>query len=194
MKSLLSPALAALATAFALAVPLSANTPAPAKDPVVVVKTTMGTFKAELYATRAPETVASFLKYVDDKFYDGTVFHRVIADFMIQGGGMDKDLNKKATRSPVRNEAKNGLKNTKGTLAMARTNDPHSATAQFFVNVKDNGFLDYPGQDGWGYCVFGKVTEGLDVVEKIRAVPTGTKNGMRDVPTTPVLIESIRRQ
>jgi len=194
MKSLISPALAALAAAFALAVPMFAQTPAAAKNPVVVVKTSMGTFKAELYPEKAPGTVANFLKYADDKFYDGTVFHRVIPTFMIQGGGMDKDLAKKPTRAPIQNEAKNGLKNATGTLAMARTSDPHSATAQFFVNVTDNGFLDYPGQDGWGYCVFGKVTEGMDVVAKIKAVPTGAKGGMGDVPQQPVTIESIRRQ
>ncbi len=194
MKSLLSPSLAALAAAFALAVPMFAETPAPAKNPVVVVKTSLGTFKAELYQDKAPGTVANFLKYVDDKFYDGTIFHRVIDGFMIQGGGMDKDLAKKPTRASIQNEAKNGLKNTTGTLAMARTPDPHSATAQFFVNVKDNAFLDYPGSDGWGYCVFGKVTEGMDVVDKIKAVPTGTKGGTPNVPVTPVVIESIRRQ
>ncbi len=194
MKSLLSPALAALAAAFALAVPMSAQTPAAAKNPVVVVKTSLGTFKAELYQDKAPGTVANFLKYVDDKFYDGTVFHRVIDGFMIQGGGMDKDLTKKPTRPSIQNEAKNGLKNTTGTLAMARTSDPHSATAQFFVNVKDNAGLDYPGSDGWGYCVFGKVTEGMDVVDKIKSVPTGMKGGMKDVPQQAVTIESIRRQ
>ena len=194
MKSLLNPALAALAAAFALAMPLSAQSPAAAKNPIVVVKTSLGTFKAELYQDKAPGTVANFLKYVDDKFFDGTVFHRVIDGFMIQGGGMDKELNKKPTRAAVQNEAKNGLKNTTGTLAMARTSDPHSATAQFFVNVKDNAFLDSPGQDGWGYCVFGKVTEGMDVVDKIKAVPTATKNGMQNVPQQPVTIESIRRQ
>ena len=194
MKSLLSPALAALAAAFALAVPMSAQTPAAAKNPVVVVKTSLGTFKAELYQDKAPGTVANFLKYVDDKFYDGTVFHRVIDGFMIQGGGMDKDLTKKPTRPSIQNEAKNGLKNTAGTLAMARTPDPHSASSQFFVNVKDNSVLDYPGSDGWGYCVFGKVTEGMDVVDKIKVVPTGTKGGSQNVPLTPVVIESIRRQ
>ncbi len=194
MKSLLSPSLAALAAAFALAVPMFAETPAPAKNPVVVVKTSLGTFKAELYQDKAPGTVANFLKYVDDKFYDGTIFHRVIDGFMIQGGGMDKDLAKKPTRASIQNEAKNGLKNTTGTLAMARTPDPHSATAQFFVNVKDNAFLDYPGSDGWGYCVFGKVTEGMDVVDKIKAVATTTKGGTPNVPVTPVVIESIRRQ
>ena len=194
MKSLLSPSLAALAAAFALAVPMFAETPAPAKNPVVVVKTSLGTFKAELYQDKAPGTVANFLKYADDKFYDGTVFHRVIDGFMIQGGGMDKDLKKKPTREGVQNEAKNGLKNTVGTLAMARTSEPHSATAQFFVNVKDNAFLDSPGGDGWGYCVFGKVTEGMDVVDKIKAVPTGMKGGMKDVPQQAVTIESIRRQ
>ena len=165
------------------------------KNPVVIIKTSMGTIKAELDAVKAPVTVKNFLSYVDDKSYDGTVFHRVISSFMIQGGGFDKDLNKKATRAPIANEAKNGLKNATGTLAMARTNVPDSATSQFFINVKDNGALDYRGDSAQeiGYCVFGKVTEGMDVVNKIKAVPTGSQNGMGDVPTSPVIIESIRR-
>jgi peptidyl-prolyl cis-trans isomerase B (cyclophilin B) len=166
------------------------------KNPVVVVTTSLGSFTAELYPDKAPESVKNFLQYVDDKFYDGTVFHRVISNFMIQGGGMDQNLQKKANRPPIKNEAANGLKNTKGTLAMARTNVPDSATSQFFVNVKDNGFLDFKdaSPQGIGYCVFGKVTSGMDVVDKIKDVPTGTQGGMGDVPTTPVVIQSIRRQ
>lgn len=164
-------------------------------NPVVVVKTSLGTFKAEIYSDKAPVSAKNFLQYVSDKYYDGTVWHRVIPTFMIQGGGFDKDLNKRETRAPIANEASNGLSNTVGTLAMARTNDPNSATSQFFVNVKDNLFLDKARSgDGVGYAVFGKVTEGMDVVNKIKDVPTGMKNGMGDVPQTPVIIESIRVQ
>ena len=157
------------------------------------MKTSMGDITLALDADKAPKTVANFLHYVDDKFYDGTVFHRVISGFMIQGGGMQPDLQKKPTREPVENEAKNGLKNARGSIAMARTNDPHSATAQFFINLKNNDFLDYPGQDGWGYTVFGEVTEGMDVVDAIAAVSTGTQAGHRDVPRETVLIESVTR-
>jgi peptidyl-prolyl cis-trans isomerase A (cyclophilin A) len=160
----------------------------------VEVKTSMGAFKIEVDPKTAPKTVENFLQYVDDGFYDGTVFHRVISDFMIQGGGFDKDLKKKATREPVVNEAKGALSNKRGTVAMARTSDPNSATAQFFVNVKDNPRLDYrEGPGGAGYTAFGTVVEGMDVVDKIKEVPTGTQNGMGDVPTTPVVIESVRR-
>jgi cyclophilin family peptidyl-prolyl cis-trans isomerase len=161
---------------------------------VVEVTTSMGSFKIELYADKAPKTVANFLKYVDDKFYDGTIFHRVIADFMIQGGGFDKTMTKKETRPAIENEAKGSISNARGTVAMARTSDPNSATAQFFVNVADNKRLDYSGPGGGeGYCAFGKVISGMDVVDKIRAVPTGMQGGMGDVPNTPVVIESIRR-
>jgi cyclophilin family peptidyl-prolyl cis-trans isomerase len=168
---------------------------ATAKNPVVVIKTSMGTVKAELYADKAPITVKNFLDYVDGKHYDGTIFHRVIDGFMIQGGGFDKDLNEKKTRAPIKNEASNGLKNTVGTLAMARTPAPDSASSQFFINVKDNAFLDFrdPSPQGIGYAVFGKVIEGMDVVNKIKAVKTGNKGGMGDVPLAPVTIESIRR-
>ena len=164
-------------------------------NPSVVVKTSMGSFTIELFPDKAPETVKNFLQYVDEGFYAGTIFHRVIDGFMIQGGGLDKDLTKKATRAPIVNEAGNKLKNLAGTVAMARTGDPNSATAQFFVNVVDNPALDYrdTSREGIGYCVFGKVTEGMDVVERITVVPTGTKGGMRDVPTTPVVIESVTR-
>ena len=165
------------------------------QNPQVVVKTSMGSFTIELYPDKAPVTVKNFLMYVDEGFYAGTIFHRVIDGFMVQGGGLDSSMTKKKTAAPIVNEAGNKLKNTVGTVAMARTSEPNSATAQFFVNVKDNAFLDYrdSSPEGIGYCVFGKVVSGMDVVEKIKAVPTGTKNGMGNVPTTPVVIESITR-
>lgn len=164
-----------------------------AEPVVVLMKTSKGDVTLELDADKAPDTVGNFLRYVDEGFYDGTVFHRVIKNFMIQGGGFTPDMKQKKTRDPIRNEAKNGLKNLRGTVAMARTSDPHSATAQFFINHKDNEFLDYPGQDGWGYAVFGKVTGGMEVVDAIAAVPTGTSGGFRDVPTEPVTILSVTR-
>jgi peptidyl-prolyl cis-trans isomerase A (cyclophilin A) len=172
---------------------LAATLPAWAANPRVLMETTLGEITLELDADKAPKTVANFLAYVDAGFYDGTIFHRVIPDFMIQGGGLDPDLDKKPTREPVENEAKNGLKNNRGTIAMARTGDPHSATAQFFINHKDNPNLDYPSFDGWGYAVFGRVTEGMDVVDAIAAVPTGVRAGHRDVPLDNVLIESASR-
>lgn len=180
----------ALALAAALLATATLKGETPVKNPSVVMKTSLGSVTMELYPDKAPETVKNFLQYVNDKFYDGTIFHRVIKDFMIQGGGMDATNSKKPTRAPIKNEAANKLKNTVGTVAMARTNEPNSATAQFFVNVKDNGFLDYrdSSPQGIGYCVFGKVTAGMDVVEKIKAVPTGAQ----DVPKTQVVIESIR--
>jgi len=159
----------------------------------VKMVTSMGEIVIVLDAEKAPKTVENFLAYVDAGFYDGTIFHRVIKDFMIQGGGMDADMNKKATREPVDNEAKNGLKNRRGTIAMARTSDPHSATAQFFINHKDNDNLDYPSFDGWGYAVFGQVTSGMDVVDAIAEVPTGFRNRRRDVPKQTVVIESVSR-
>jgi cyclophilin family peptidyl-prolyl cis-trans isomerase len=164
------------------------------KNPVVVMKTSMGSITIELDAAKAPDTVKNFLGYVNDKFYDGTVFHRVIDGFMIQGGGFTPDKQQKKTKAPVKNEAANGLPNKNGTIAMARTGDPHSATAQFFINVKDNGFLDKAqSQDGWGYCVFGRVTDGMDVVNKIKATPTSNQGGaFVNAPVTPVVIESIR--
>ncbi len=170
---------------------VSAQSPSPR----VAVKTSMGTFTIELHEKEAPETVRNFLAYVDEGFYAGTIFHRVIEDFMIQGGGLDREMSRKKTRDPIANEAMNKLKNRAGTVAMARTSAPNSATSQFFVNVVDNPMLDYrdTSAEGIGYCVFGKVVEGMEVVEKIRSVPTGVKSGMRDVPTTPVVIESITR-
>jgi peptidyl-prolyl cis-trans isomerase B (cyclophilin B) len=159
----------------------------------VLITTNMGNITVELDAEKAPKTVANFLDYVAKGHYTNTIFHRVIGNFMIQGGGFDPELKQKPADKQVENEAKNGLKNDMYTIAMARTSDPHSASAQFFINTSNgNGFLDYPGQDGWGYCVFGKVTDGTDVVDKIRKVPTG-RSGMfsSDVPKEPVIIEKI---
>jgi peptidyl-prolyl cis-trans isomerase B (cyclophilin B) len=155
----------------------------------VLLTTNHGDIKLELYADKAPKTVENFLAYVNAGHYNGTIFHRVIDGFMVQGGGFEPGMKQKPTNATVENEAKNGLKNEPYTVAMARTSDPHSASAQFFINVKNNAFLDYPGQDGWGYCVFGKVIEGQQVVDKIRAVKT-TRSGMfADVPAEDVVIE-----
>jgi cyclophilin family peptidyl-prolyl cis-trans isomerase len=159
------------------------------KNPVVIIDTAAGKIKVELDAEKAPISVKNFLSYVDDKFYDGTIFHRVIADFMIQGGGFEPGMKQKKTKDPIKNESGNGLSNTRGTIAMARTNDLDSATAQFYINTVDNsGSLDKPK-----YCVFGKVIEGMDVVDKIRAVKTGNKAGHQNVPVEDVVIKSIRR-
>ncbi|AMN49124.1 peptidylprolyl isomerase [Psychrobacter sp. P2G3] len=160
--------------------------------PVVELDTSMGAIVIELNEEKAPKTVENFLNYVKSGHYDGTIFHRIIDGFMIQGGGMDAEMNEKATNAPVENEADNGLKNDKGTIAMARTQDPHSATSQFFVNVKDNDFLNHSGKNmqGWGYTVFGKVTSGMDVIEKMRGVPTGRFGMHADVPKEPVVINS----
>jgi peptidyl-prolyl cis-trans isomerase B (cyclophilin B) len=156
---------------------------------MITLKTSMGDIVIELDHEKAPKTCENFEQYVRDGHYDGTIFHRVIGNFMIQGGGFLPDMMQKATRDAIENEANNGLSNLTGSIAMARTMAPHSATAQFFINVKDNNFLDYPGQDGWGYCVFGKVTDGMDVVDKIKAVETTTRAGHSDVPVEPVVIE-----
>jgi len=161
-----------------------------AADPQVDLKTSAGSIRVELYPAKAPKTVENFLRYVRDGHYDGTIFHRVIPGFMVQGGGMTPNMAQKPTRAPVPIESKNGLKNEVGTLAMARTSDPNSATSQFFINVSNNGFLDYPGQDGHGYTVFGKVVDGMDVVNKIVAMPTGNQGMHQNVPRTPILIES----
>ena len=160
---------------------------------MVTIRTTFGEITLELDAEKAPKTVANFLEYARAGFYDGTIFHRVIDNFMIQGGGFDADMNQKPTNAPIENEADNGLKNDFGTIAMARTMDPHSATAQFFINVKDNDFLNHTGKNmqGWGYAVFGKVTEGAEVLDKIRAVATTSRAGHQDVPVDPVIIESV---
>ena len=160
----------------------------------VVMETSEGSIMIELWADKAPETVKNFLRYADEKFYDNTIFHRVIKGFMIQGGGLNPDMVKKETDKPITNEAGvNSLSNIAGTIAMARTPNPHSATSQFFINVKDNLFLDYKQKSprGWGYCVFGRVIKGMDVVRTIENVPTGIKEGRRDVPLTPVIIESV---
>jgi cyclophilin family peptidyl-prolyl cis-trans isomerase len=162
-----------------------------AANPVVVMETNMGTIKIELFEDKAPITVKNFLKYAEDKHYDGTIFHRVISTFMIQGGGMEPGLKEKKTRDPIKNEASNGLSNLKYTLAMARTDEADSATAQFFINVKDNKFLD-KSADSDGYAVFGRVIEGTDVVDKIKGVETGTSKGFKDVPKEDVVIKSVR--
>jgi peptidyl-prolyl cis-trans isomerase A (cyclophilin A) len=188
-----------LTTALTLALVLataSLKGETPVKNPTVLMKTSMGSITIELDAAKAPETVKNFLAYVNAKHYDGTVFHRVIDGFMIQGGGFTADKTQKKTNAPIKNESSNGLMNKNGTIAMARTGDPNSATAQFFINVKDNGFLDKAqSQDGFGYCVFGKVTDGMDVVNKIKAAPTSNQGGaFVNAPVTPVVIESVRVQ
>lgn len=163
----------------------------------IVISTSKGDIEVELNKTKAPKTVENFLRYVDRKFYDGLIFHRVIKDFMIQGGGMDPQMNEKATtEKPVQNEADNGLTNLRGTIAMARTSDPHSASAQFFINTVDNAFLNYRDKSvsGWGYAVFGKVTKGMEIVDKIREVATTTKGPHENVPEEPVTIKSIHRK
>ncbi len=160
--------------------------------PVVEIKTTAGNIVVELNEQKAPKTVDNFLQYVNEDFYDGTIFHRVIKNFMIQGGGYDSQYQKKATHAPIASETQNGLENVRGSIAMARTNDPHSATSQFFINHVDNDFLNPGGADTHGYTVFGQVTQGMDVVDKIANIPTEAAGPFsRDVPTTPVIIESI---
>jgi len=155
----------------------------------VKLTTNHGAITLKLDAEKAPKTVANFLAYVEAGHYNGTIFHRVIKNFMIQGGGFAVGMDQKDTQAPIENEAANGLKNKRGTIAMARTSAPHSASAQFFINVADNGFLDYPGQDGWGYCVFGRVVEGMDVVDKIKGVKTGRAGFHQDVPMEDVVVE-----
>ena len=159
---------------------------------MILLKTNFGDITLELDHENAPNTAKNFESYVKDGFYDGVIFHRVINNFMIQGGGFTEDMQQKETKAPIENEADNGLSNKNGTIAMARTMDPHSASAQFFINVKDNDFLDHSAKtmEGWGYAVFGKVAEGMDIVEKIKAVATTTKAGHQDVPAEPVVIES----
>lgn len=159
----------------------------------VKIATSFGNIIAELDADKAPETVANFVSYVQNGHYNGTIFHRVIEDFIIQGGGLDAGMNVLPTGGPVRNEADNGLRNVEGSIAMARTPDPHSARAQFFINTSDNAFLDHRNttDDGWGYCVFGRVVEGMDIVEQIGEVPTTSRSGYQDVPDKPVTIEEI---
>jgi len=161
----------------------------------IVIETSMGKITAELFQDKAPATVSNVLAYVDEKFYDDTIFHRVITDFMIQGGGFTKSMNQKPTKAPVKNEADNGLSNARGTLAMARTMVPDSATCQFFINHRDNKNLDHTSKtpQGWGYCVFGKVVDGMDVVDEIAKVATGFAGPHQNVPVEPVIIKSIRR-
>ncbi len=155
---------------------------------MIVLKTNLGDITIELDTEKAPATSENFTQYVKDGHYDGTIFHRVINNFMIQGGGFEAGMKEKDTRAPIKNEANNGLSNAVGSIAMARTMEPHSASAQFFINVADNKFLDYPGQDGWGYCVFGKVTDGMDVINKMKNVETGFNGGHQDVPVEDVII------
>ncbi|GFO65235.1 peptidylprolyl isomerase [Geomonas paludis] len=164
------------------------------KNPVVVMETSMGTIKIELFKDKAPISVRNFLSYVKDAYYDGTIFHRVIKNFMVQGGGLDENMQPKKTKFAIKNEATNGLKNVRGTLAMARTAVVDSATSQFFINVVDNAFLDHAGKtpDRFGYAVFGQVIEGMDVVDAIRDVKTGNKAGHQDVPVEPVFINSVK--
>lgn len=161
-----------------------------AEAPQVLLKTNMGDIVLELAPEKAPKTVENFIEYVKAGHYNGTVFHRVIDGFMVQGGGFDKNMKEKPTRSPIKNEAANGLKNERYSVAMARTGAPHSASAQFFINVADNAFLDYPGRDGWGYAVFGKVIKGMDVVDQIKNVKTADSGPHQNVPVKPVVVES----
>lgn len=165
------------------------------KHPQVLIETNMGNIVVELYPDKAPKTVENFLRYVNEGFYDGTIFHRVIPNFMIQGGGYTPEMNKKITHAPIQNEADNGLRNRIGTIAMARTSDPYSATAQFFINVNNNTFLDFREKTprAYGYAVFGRVIKGMKVVNKIRQVRTGYKDGMKDVPVEPVIIIKARQ-
>ena len=191
MKSI-APTLAALVITFAgLTGTTPAQTVSDAKPVKIVMETSKGTIELELDAAKAPISVANFVKYVKKGFYDGLIFHRVIPDFMVQGGGFTPDMQQKEPDGQIENEAKNGLKNVKGTLAMARTPNPHSASSQFFINLKDNSFLDYPGQDGWGYAVFGKVSAGTEVVDQIKKVKTTRAGMFADVPVEDIIIEKI---
>ncbi|NRB42538.1 MAG: peptidylprolyl isomerase [Pseudomonadales bacterium] len=160
---------------------------------MITLHTNYGDIQVELNTEKAPNTCANFLEYAKAGFYDGTIFHRVIDGFMVQGGGFDKDMNQKEVNAPITNEANNGLKNNVGTLAMARTMDPHSATAQFFINLKDNDFLNFSGENaqGWGYAVFAEVSAGMDIVDKIKAVKTSSSGMHQDVPVEPVVLESV---
>ncbi|WP_041523579.1 peptidylprolyl isomerase [Gilvimarinus agarilyticus] len=160
---------------------------------MITLHTNYGDITLELDFDNAPKSAANFKQYAEDGFYNGTIFHRVIDGFMVQGGGMDENMEQKETRAPIENEADNGLKNLAGTVAMARTNDPHSASSQFFINVQDNDFLNHSGKNaqGWGYCVFAKVTDGMDVVNKIRTVKTGSKGFHQDVPVDTIVIENV---
>lgn len=181
---------------LALILLLSFNSVLMAAPVKVLMETSLGNVTLELDADKAPKTVENFLRYVDEGFYNGTIFHRVIYDFMVQGGGFTPDFKKKKTHAPIRNEADNGLKNAKGTIAMARTSDPHSATAQFFINHKNNRFLDFTSKDfkGWGYTVFGKVVSGMDVIDKIAEQPTSVRGpALQNAPSKNIIIKSIKR-
>jgi cyclophilin family peptidyl-prolyl cis-trans isomerase len=202
MKKLLLPILVVLAAILSLVLypnfkgEKSMNQTS-AGNPIVILETTMGTITVELDMENAPNTSQNFLDYVDDGYFVGTTFHRVIPDFMIQGGGITADMqDKPSKRAPIQNEANNGLRNDRGTLAMARTGDPHSATSQFFINHKDNDFLNFSAEtmQGWGYAVFGKVTDGMEVVDAIAQVPTGNKGGHQNVPLEPITITAASRQ
>jgi cyclophilin family peptidyl-prolyl cis-trans isomerase len=178
------------------AVPVQAPAPKELKNVQIIIDTSLGTITAELYPAKAPATVSNLLAYVDAKFYDTTIFHRVIDGFMVQGGGFTRDMIQKKNQAPVKNEADNGLHNERGTLAMARTMIVDSATSQFFINLVDNSFLDFKSKTdaGWGYCVFGKVVEGMDVVDKIAKVRTDLSGRLQNVPVEPVVINSVRRK
>jgi peptidyl-prolyl cis-trans isomerase B (cyclophilin B) len=185
-----------IATLIVLGVSLAAGAAdKPVDNPKVVLDTSKGKIVIELYLQKAPETVVNFLDYVDAKFYDGTIFHRVIPNFMLQGGGFTSDMKRKPGKGPIKNEADRGLKNDRGTIAMARTGDPHSATAQFFINTVNNDFLNHKNktQQGWGYAAFGRVIEGMNVVDAISAVKTTKRRQYQDVPVEPVVIKSARR-
>jgi cyclophilin family peptidyl-prolyl cis-trans isomerase len=173
----------------------SAATPAATGNPQVLMQTSMGEIVIELYPQQAPKSVANFLQYVDDGFYNGTIFHRVIDGFMIQGGGFTQEFEKKDTRPPILNEADNGLRNSIGTIAMARTGEPHSATSQFFINVANNTSLDFREKTprAWGYAAFGRVVKGMEVVKAIKSVPTGSRGMYQDVPTTSIVIQKVSR-
>ena len=188
----IGPVLAALSLASTAALPTAQAADAPAAQPKVEFTTTLGSFVVQLDPARAPKTVANFLDYVKSGFYKGTIFHRVIPGFMVQGGGFTADMQKKPTRSPIPLESQNGLRNLRGTIAMARTSDPNSATSQFFVNVADNASLDYPKPDGYGYAVFGKVISGMNVIDKIVAVPTKDEGPFQNVPVKPIVIEDAK--
>ena len=189
------PAAPAVPAVPAVEEPSSETTPAPTgTNPMVEMRTSLGTMKIELYPDKAPKTVENFLGYAREGFYDGTVFHRVIDSFMIQGGGFTPDMSEKETRAPIENEAGNRLKNVRGSLAMARTNDPHSASSQFFINTVDNHMLDFQSEtiQGYGYAVFGQVVEGFETLDAIKKVSTGSRGGHDDVPMSPVVIEIVR--
>ncbi len=187
--------LSVLGLAILFAADGSGSAAAGAANPRVAIQTSKGQIVVELFADKAPQTVANFLAYTDSGHFDGTIFHRVMPGFMIQGGGFTAAMSQKPTKDPIQNEAANGLKNTRGTLAMARTSDPHSASSQFFINLAGNGFLDHTGKtsQGWGYAVFGQVVEGMETVDAIAQVKTGRSGPHSDVPVEPVVIESVKR-